>query len=172
MSSQKNPVGFGSIDSKIKIYIANTPPIDEYPDLQLIRGLSAGEILHIIQNTSNHWRKVFNVCAKMLFEWNVHQQTKNLPPTWQDYRDVHLFQSHSNEALMFTPPEFSRKDKSIHIVAGKIYGLALDLPPLMWLDKYFAVNEHFRLVVCPYPDYRQLSDARIAQLITLMKNLQ
>ncbi|RZA02245.1 MAG: hypothetical protein EOO68_09835 [Moraxellaceae bacterium] len=168
----KKSVGFGCVGSKINIYIANRPPIDNYPELDCLKGLIAGEISYISQHTSNHWRKLFNVCAKFIFDWHHQKATQDLPPTWQDYRDLHLFQPHSNESLLFSPPEFLKDDNAIHIVAGKTYAAELALPPVIWLDKYFAVNESHRLFVSPYPDYRQLSNDRIAQLINLMKNLK
>ena len=58
------------------------------------------------------------------------------------------------------------------IIAGKTYAAQLPLLPLTWLDNYFAINKEARLIVAPYPDYRQLSNERIARLITLMQALQ
>lgn len=63
---QSSKVGFGSKNAAVKIYIANRPPIDDYPYLRELRGLAAGEISHIVKNTSNHWRKAFNVYAKFV----------------------------------------------------------------------------------------------------------
>jgi hypothetical protein len=59
---------------------------------------------------------------------------------------------------------------AIHVIAGKTYAAQLDLPPLIWLDNYFAVNKEFRIIVAPYPDYRQLSNARIEYLLGLMRS--
>lgn len=161
-------IGFGSTQSHIKFYIANRPPIDDYPQLHYLRALAPGEISHIVKHTSNHWRKVFNVYAKFLFGWYVLQERKDLPGTWQEYRDLELFQPHSREALLFSAPDFFENDKSIHIIAGKIYAATLDLAPLTWLDRYFAVNQQQKLTVAPYPDYRQLSNERITRLIELV----
>lgn len=130
-----------------------------------------GELAHIVKHTSNHWRKVFNVYAKLLFDWYQSQSRKDLPNTWQAYRDLALFQPHSQEALLFSPPQFDRDEHSFHIIAGKTYAANLNLPPLIWLDAYFAINKEYRLIVSPYPDYRQLSNARIARLIELMRAL-
>lgn len=164
-------VGLGPIKSTINFYIANRPPIDNYPMLQEPRCLAMGELAHIVKHTSNHWRKVFNVYAKFLFDWHQRQNRKDLPNTWQSYRDLELFQQHSQETLLFSPPQFDRGNCSFHIIAGKTYAASLSLPSLIWLDAYFAINKEYRLIVSPYPDYRQLSNARIARLIELMSSL-
>lgn len=164
-------IGLGSQKSSINFYIANRPPIDDYPVMNELRSLARGELAHIVQHTSNHWRKVFNVYAKFLFDWYRLQGRNDLPDTWQAYRDLDLFQSHSNEALLFSSPELDKNGNGIHIIAGKTYATQLNLPPLIWLDSYFAINKEFRLIVAPYPDYRQLSNERIARLIELMKAL-
>jgi len=164
-----NPIGLGSQKSIINFYITNRPPIDDYPAMNELRDLAMGELTHIVKHTSNHWRKAFNVYAKLLFDWHHLQDRKNLPETWQAYRDIELFQSHSQEALLFSSPVFEKKNGTIHIIAGKTYASSLNLPPLLWLDTYFAINKQLRLIVAPYPDYRQLSNQRIARLIELMQ---
>lgn len=102
-----------------------------------------------------------------LFDLYTLGHYKNLPASWQAYRDEHLLQADSNEALLFSHPEFT-EDKSFHIIAGKTYAASLELPSLIWLDNYFAINQEYRLVVSPYPDYRQLSNLRITQLIEIL----
>ena len=168
---KNNFIGLGSQTSTINFYIANRPPIDDYPVLDKLRSLAMGELTHIVKHTSNHWRKAFNVYAKLLFDWYLLQGRKDLPETWQSYRDLELFHSHSQEALLFSAPVFDKKNASIHIIAGKTYASNLDLPPLIWLDTHFAINKEHRLIVAPYPDYRQLSNERIARLIELMREL-
>ncbi|MEN0037980.1 MAG: hypothetical protein AAGC78_12980 [Cellvibrio sp.] len=161
-------IGFGSPKSSINFYIANRPPIDDYPIMKEHRGLTMGEQEHIVKHTSNHWRKVFNVYAKLLFDWYQLQGRTDLPASWQAYRNLDLFQQHSYEALLFSSPQFDADNTVIHIIAGKTYAAHLNLPPLIWLDSYFAINNEHRLIVAPYPDYRQLSNERIARLIKLM----
>lgn len=165
-------IGLGSNNSCIHFYIANRPPIDDYAEQQILRGMSAGEIAHIVQNTSNHWRKVFNVYAKLLFDWYQETGKSLRVASWQAYRDQHLLQSHCSEALYFSPPALREEDTGIHIIAGKTYAARLPLPPLTWLDAHFAINAEHRLIVAPYPDYRQLSNERIARLIKLMHSLR
>lgn len=167
----KNIIGLGSSNSKINFYIANRPPFDNYPEMENFRALEAGELGYIVKHTSNHWRKVFNVYAKLLFDWYQLNDRKDLPASWQEYRDLELFQFHSQEALLFSYPELTKNMDSIHIIAGKTYAATLDSPPLIWLDSYFAINKQHRLIVAPYPDYRQLSNERIAQLIILISSI-
>ncbi|HEY0894893.1 MAG TPA: hypothetical protein VGE32_17650 [Cellvibrio sp.] len=166
---KNNLIGIGSPDSTINFYIANRPPIDNYPGMNELRSLALGELAHIVKHTSNHWRKAFNVYAKLLFDWYQLHGRKDLPSTWQAYRDLELFQAQSQEALLFSAPQLDKNNNRIHIIAGKTYAAHLDLPTLIWLDPYFAINQEFRLIVAPYPDYRQLSNERIARLIELMR---
>ena len=166
------PIGLGPTNSCINFYIANRPPIDDYPAMTELRGLAIGELAHIVQHTSNHWRKAFNVYAKLLFDWYQIQNRKNLPGTWQAYRDLELFQSQSQEALLFSSPQLDKNNSAIHIIAGKTYAASLNLPSLVWLDAHFAINKEHHLIVAPYPDYRQLSNERIARLIELMQTCQ
>lgn len=165
------PIGLGSATPEIHFYIANRPMIDHYPQLNHVQPLALGEITHIATHTSNHWRKVFNVYAKFLFDWySLHNRTK-MPRTWQDYRESELFQAHAREALLFSEPDFAQSNHNhFHIIAGKTYAATLQLPPLIWLDAHFAINKMYRVIVSPYPDYRQLSNMCIAQLIQIMRS--
>lgn len=179
-----NTVGFGVGRPKLAVYIANRPVNDHYPRLNVLQPLAPGELQSIVANNSNHWRKAFNVLAKVLWQLNWPEVTGNAASTWQDYRDQHLLQAHSEEALLFSPPVFScRACLSVpgnsakpsldqnrwHVVAGKTYAAALDLPPLTWLDAYFAINKECQLIVSPYLDYRQLSNERIKILADQLK---
>ena len=181
-------VGFGSTRFNIAIYIANRPHLEGYPSsTQLTPQLSPhlspqlqpllpGDIEYISQQTGNHWRKVFNVSAKFLFQLRTQETERSdnfsdSESSWQQFRDHSLYQQHSSEALLFSPPEFKDRD-TVHIVAGKTYARALKLENLVWLDDYFAVNEAACLVVCPYLDYRQLSNVRIETLVSIVLKLQ
>lgn len=174
-------VGFGGEGFDIAIYIANRPPIDNYPQLNCLHGLAKGELEHIVANCSNHWRKVFNVYAKFLLALQkLTQQTTSEKDTlvdalrnisrWQNYRDHQLLQIGSREALLFSPPDLTRAN-TVHIIAGKTYASELQIEvPLTWEDNYFAINRSCKLIVSPYLDYRQLSDLRIEQLANLVKS--
>lgn len=174
-------VGFGGEDFDIAIYIANRPPIDNYPQLNHFYGLAKGELEHIVANCSNHWRKVFNVYAKFLLslqtvalqtalEENETVVSSRNISRWQTYRDHQLLQTGSREALLFSPPDLTRAN-TVHIIAGKTYASELSIEvPLTWEDNYFAINRSCKLIVSPYLDYRQLSDLRIEQLANLVKS--
>ena len=164
--SDNSLIGLGAENMRLAIYIANRPLNAQYPSLITLQPLVAGELQNIVANNSNHWRKVFNVFAKILWQIQWPQSTNNTASRWQDYRDQHLLQAHSYEALLFSPPDLEAPH--IKIVAGKTYAAALSLPPLKWLDAHFAVNKAHQLIVCPYLDYRQLSNERIAKLGVLI----
>lgn len=177
--------GFGSEDAELVIYLSNRPPLDDYPSLAHVKPLLPGELAHIVANTSNHWRKVFNVYAKFLEALAWYEVVE--VGSWQKYRDTGLLQSGCREALLFSPPLFTqnapcnegRQDSQnptagkhkISIVAGKTYAAQLALPTLTWLDAYFAINREYKVIVCPYLDYRQLSNERIDRLVGLVREL-
>lgn len=158
--------GFGDAEARLAIYIGNRPPLDDYPRLAHVKPLWPGEIAHIVANTSNHWRKAFNVYAKLLDQLNWPGVSE--AGSWQAYRDQRLLQAGGDAALLFSPPDLNCSDR-VHVIAGKTYAAALSLPPLTCVDTYFAVHAESRLIVSPYLDYRQLSNARIAQLVTLIQ---
>lgn len=171
MENIHQTIGLGSTSFELAIYVANRPPLDHYPLLDHLQPMHADEIAYIVGRCSNHWRKLFNVYAKFLFELRGVNKDINCH-TWQCYRDSRLLQDHSREALLFSSPNFSAHLKSVHIVAGKTYAAQLNLPfSLDWQNKHFAINKQHKLIVCPYLDYRQLSNARIAQLVHYVKQL-
>ncbi len=75
------PIGLGAAHSDVCFYIANRPPLDDYPQLQQLRPLASGELAHIVKHTSNHWRKAFNVYAKLLHDWRQQQEGATALPT-------------------------------------------------------------------------------------------
>lgn len=175
--------GLGGKHYNLAIYIANRPPLKEYQALDHLRALEPGELHHIVSQCSNHWRKVFNVYAKFLLCLQSAQRDASreraiptpshdrLISRWQDYRDSQLLQHDSREALLFSPPNF-KQPNMVHIIAGKTYANQLDLDcSLEWLDNHFALNKRHRVIVCPYLDYRQLSNQRIEKLTELVLKL-
>jgi hypothetical protein len=164
-------MGFGNDQFSMAFYIANRPDIDSYQDLNHLHSLRPGEIDHIVEETGNHWRKIFNVSAKFAFQYlSEHSDEHELPESWQAYRDTLLYQKQCPIALLFSPPQFTTENV-VHIVAGRTYARELGLEDLIWLDEKFAMNQSQRLIVCPYLDYRQLSNARINQLSGLVSSL-
>lgn len=173
----------------VRVYIANRPPMMPYDSLAEPLPLQAGEIYSIAQYTGNHWRKIFNVYAKLMhgfFEQSVVHKwcDPRLTPlisqwqeytSWQAYRDALLLQAGSGTQLRFSKLNSSEclDGRSLNIIMGKGYaetlGFACD-PMHMVQDSYgdFAYYEQDNVLVCPYFDYRQLSNAKIDILITLM----
>lgn len=170
--------GLGDPFAQFKVYIANRPNFAKYPNIDSVTPLSAGEIHAIGQACGNGWRKVFNVYAKLVFALN----SKNIvslqnTQSWQSFREQILLQQLSNTSLLFSPPQVTQiKDKgcnTVHIIMGKTYAKLLDLPCLLtWLDHEFAINVEHNLLVCPYFDYRQLSNIKIIRLVELIMRLK
>lgn len=156
--------GVGDANYRLAFCIANRPPLDDFPSRRHIAPLLPGQLQHIVVNTSNHWRKLFNVYAKFLYALGPEP---GWPNRWQMYRDQQLLQSGSGVALLFSPPPV--ESRALHLVAGKGYARTLNLPGLVWLDACFAVAPEHRIVVTPYLDYRQLSDARIECLVDIIR---
>jgi hypothetical protein len=173
-----NTIGLGCTDFTIAVYIANKPNMLEYQQLTHITPLTLGEINAINQACGNGWRKVFNVYAKLLYALDKNNFLySEFAPTWQKYRDSFLLQPSSQTALLFSPPVISTDKESLHIICGKTYAkqlLATDqlVANFVWLDDEFAIDEAQKLVVCPYFDYRQLSNIKIEKLALLLKELK
>jgi len=173
MSNSVNNIGFGDPSFTVAVYIANLPPMPEYSHLSKVTALRDGQINTINQACGNGWRKVFNVYAKVLFALpSEHYQFAKLAPTWQQYRDSQLLQSNSHTALLFSPPQLNCRN-TLHIITGRTYAKALINQGLLtaeldWLDDEFAIDKANKLIVCPYFDYRQLSNIKIARLSQLV----
>lgn len=190
-------VGLGNSSASIIFYIKNRPPLDIYQNLNIVKPLMPGEISHICQETGNHWRKIFNVYAKLIFELSPHEFS-----TWQKLRDELLLQKHSEHCLLFSAPNLTTNLTAnltansasiphqtsdantaqapyftstnprikLHIVLGKGYAEHLNLcSDSIWLSHDFAINHKLGLIICPYFDYRQLSNIKITQLAGLIQ---
>ncbi|MCF2857776.1 hypothetical protein L1286_09855 [Pseudoalteromonas sp. SMS1] len=170
--------GFGVPNGLLAVYIENRPPLEEFKNLNKIIPLQAGEIDYINQACGNGWRKVFNVFSKFIAELKHpdHSFTK-LPggdARWQTYRDSTLLQAHSQEALLFSAPDLTQNSYNWHIIAGRTYAKQLlreqiFTHSLVWLDDEFAIDEKHNLIICPYFDYRQLSNIKITKLAALVQ---
>lgn len=168
-------IGLGDVAAKLVIHIENRPPLTEFEQLDHVRPMMDGEIAHIAQAAGNHWRKIFNVFAKLVAEWRAVDgfggRAREID--WRHYRDRQLLQSGSGEALLFTPPRLG-VDGVVNIISGKGYAESLGFP----VDQgqfsgnqfpgEFALFKSQRLIVAPYLDYRQLSDVKIRYLCQLM----
>lgn len=174
-------IGFGCTQFKIVVYIANKPNMIEYENCVAMHSMAAQEITQIGVECGNGWRKVFNVYSKLLYALDPKKFSfSRCASTWQNYRDNFLLQQGSGTALLFSPPIFSSEllaaTNTIHIISGKTYAKELINSgqlkiSLIWLDEYFAIDVAKRVIVCPYFDYRQLSNQKIEYLAELMKQL-
>lgn len=157
-------IGFGGGDASIKVFIAHRPPLDEYLSLASLNALSEGEISDIGRRCGNHWRKIFNCYAKLIFAINTYGCAR-----WQDYRDTRLLQCGSDQQLRF---DGDLSGGGVSVICGKTYAQTLALPgDLLWLDGDFAISRARRLIVCPYFDYRQLSNVKIQRLSEMVQAL-
>lgn len=174
MSNQR--IGLGDADADIQVFIANRPPLAEYQQLQTMQPLQRGDIARIASETGNHWRKIFNVYAKLIFasqqagiNGDNNQKVSGFT-RWQDLRDQQLLQADSGQALLFSPPDLSPDSTKIRLLLAKGYAQTLGLSTeLIWLDNDFALHKASGLVLCPYFDYRQLSDIKIQRLVELIE---
>ena len=150
----------------------------EYQQLTLISSLTSDEINTINSACGNGWRKVFNVYAKLLYALDKkYFDYSTLAPTWQKYRDSFLLQYNSQTALLFSPPQAATDKESLHIICGKTYarhllGTGQLAANFVWLDDEFAIDKTLNLIVCPYFDYRQLSNIKIEKLASLLRELK
>ncbi|GLS91872.1 hypothetical protein GCM10007916_29420 [Psychromonas marina] len=169
--------GFGCSQFTIAVYIANKPSMVEYENCVAMHAMTAQEITKIGIACGNGWRKVFNVYSKLLYALDSELFSfSGCAPTWQGYRDNFLLQQGSGTALLFSPPLCLPDSQTIHIISGKTYAKALInsdqlMTSLIWLDESFAIDVAKRLIVCPYFDYRQLSNQKIEYLADLIKQL-
>ena len=167
--------GIGDINADFLVYIANRPPIAPFESLQEVLCAQPGMLEDIARQCGNGWRKVFNVYAKLLFALGRDEYTSG-HDSWQSFRERSLLQKQSNSALLFSKPDFhlplTRDKVTIQIIMGKHYALSLGLPEdLIWLDNEFAISTVRKIIVCPYFDYRQLSNIKIIRLVELIKQI-
>lgn len=177
-----NDIGFGDSNFTFAVYIANRPKMFEYEQLVDIQPFSFGEIEAVNQCCGNGWRKVFNVYAKILYALESKKYDfSKMAPSWQDYREQYLLQQNSRTALLFSAPNLTfnlgRSNRGVvHIIAGKTYAKELIrsgalVDNLTWLNNEFAIDKKHNLIVCPYLDYRQLSNLKIVYLSGLLSEL-
>ncbi|MGL4475275.1 MAG: DUF6942 family protein [Shewanella sp.] len=185
-----NPQGLGDPKALLKVYIENRPQFMGLEQLNCVQPLVTGEIAAIAGACGNGWRKVFSVYAKLMFaiKYDVSRERHNYH-CWQDYRDQALLQACSDTALLFSAPldvtslplgasltEPELSTNPVHIIMGRTYAKQLIARGLItaeldWLDNEFAIDRAQRLLVCPYFDYRQLTNVKLARLAELIDSL-
>ncbi|WP_371372540.1 DUF6942 family protein [Thalassotalea aquiviva] len=166
-------VGLGCENPTLIVFSQHRPELEQYQQLTTLHNLQDSEISFIGQQTGNHWRKIFNVFAKIVFALAKTQHS-----SWQQLRDDYLLQTGSGLALLFNPKVITKLDKGIiKLVMGKTFARTIlnDQPQLseglVWIDHEFAFNPNENLIICPYFDYRQLSDKKIIRLCNLINKL-
>lgn len=169
--------GFGVSEGLVSVYIERPPPMSEYHKLNEVQALMPGEIEVINAASGNGWRKVFNVYAKFLGALKHRDHDFTNYESWQAYRDNALLQAHGQEALLFSPPNLADKRYEYHVIAGRTYAKKIlrdhiFTNSLTWVDDEFALDPVHKLVVCPYFDYRQLSNIKIAKLCGFLHELR
>jgi hypothetical protein len=168
--------GFGDEAFKVAVYIEKRPPMPAWQQLDHLHAMQPGQINEINQACGNGWRKVFNVYSKVLFALpSEFYDFAKRAPDWQTFRDEQLLQAHSQTTLLFSPPILN-KSKQLHIIAGRTYAKQLINNGLLdcqltWLDDEFAISKSSKVIVCPYFDYRQLSNIKIARLSQLVADV-
>jgi hypothetical protein len=184
--------GMGDAQASLRVWMANRPPLGLEGLTSGVHALQHGDITAISSACGNGWRKVFNVYAKLVFALphshfaHVKQAEYN---DWQSYRDQYLLRPDSHTALMFSPftcnpqpndlqrglPAISSSAtifRPIHLIMGRTYAKSLAIAErLIWLDHDFALHPEQQVIVCPYFDYRQLSNQKIIRLTELMCDL-
>lgn len=161
------PLALGDANARLRVYIANRPDFVFAHHGREICSVIDGEIAAVGNACGNGWRKVFNVYAKLLFALPDTFTFKTGFSTWQAMRDASLLQLNSNTLLSFSPP--TCEEPGLHIVMGKTYAKGLAIADsLFWLNDDFAINQQKRVIVCPYFDYRQLSNIKIDTLVGLI----
>jgi hypothetical protein len=165
-------VGLGDPQATLRVYLANRPSLEPFAYPGDVMPLADGDIAQINSHEGNHWRKIFNVFAKFLYELKF-TGTEDFS-RWQDYRDTLMLQPGSQVALCYGVPCYgapgSEAPASQIILMGKQFAEECGFfktNGAKWLDSRFAINDA-GVIVCPYFDYRQLSDERIRYLVSLL----
>ena len=169
-------IGVGSSSPRIVLHIANRPPVDGFEvfsgDNQINRPLQVSEAASIIQQTGNHWRKVFSILAKIsfaLFDTSC--------KTWQEYRDTKLLTEQGFEYLCFSPLKQTHSQVSsikhpiISIVCGFSYAQTqLDFDTLVAHERFEKLkwSEQYSCLVTPYFDWRQLNNEMLDVVINIV----
>ena len=199
-SSVIQHAGLGANQAQVNVYIGNRPNYQNLPIIEHLQALNNGDIEAINRECGNGWRKVFNVYAKLIFAWRGADATLNAQlagaecQSWQAYRDRFLLQGASQTALIFPSLDINNQSAPVdigqrhngnedvanfNIIMGRTYAKSMltastvnaQALNLHWLDQEFAIDSKARTVVCPYFDYRQLSNIKIIRLVELLMSL-
>lgn len=164
--------GLGDKNASLRVYIANRPDFADIKTLDRVRPIKQTEIADIGNHCGNGWRKVFNVYAKLIYALNAPRWCNHKDfDSWQQFRDTQLLQKGSDTSLLFSGWT-TDKAGELHLIMGRTYAKSLSLPKnLYWENDEFAICNKSKLIVCPYFDYRQLSNQKIVYLVELIRGL-
>lgn len=162
--------GLGDPQASFCVCAPNRPPYEPLLSAEGVVSLQPGDIAAVAAATGNHWRKIFNVFAKLMAEPGMPGNRLNADWSWQTLRDQWLLQAGSGTALLFTAPVACGYEQ-VRLYMGRQYAREqgfFESAGARWLNNDFAINDQ-GWIVCPYFDYRQLSDARIRALAELIR---
>jgi len=148
----------GATSAKLTLYLPN-PPTEIPPRMDL----SHPDISLLTDLNGNHWRKIFTILAKLT----------SPDENWREYRDQRLLQD--TEQISFSDTLEERN--GWHLVAGKAswqrmgFSDEMDRPyDMQPLDENGRIYIRDRIVLVPYPDYRQFPNLLIDQLRLRLHN--
>ncbi len=153
--------GFGDNSPLLVVFAPHSPPGIQSDRSGDILPLTAKDLHQLVQAGGNHWRKIFNLYAKLL-----HGLTP-LEPDWQSCREHRLLRSGSACALVFEQG-WRPEPGQLCVVMGQTYGRSLgwlENDQVLPAEHPFVQHPEQAVIVTPYFDYRQLSNARLASLI-------
>ncbi|MGP4844042.1 DUF6942 family protein [Marinobacter sp. 1Y8] len=137
----------GTADPRLVLYLPHRPnSLAEIANAPCAKALIAAN--------SNHWRKIINLLAKI---------TSPVADNWRDFRDEALFRQ---TALCFRP-ELSTTG-GWHWIGGKDnlqrFGTLHSNAQRLTRCAEVSIDTEKRLLLTPYPDYRQLSNKVVSQI--------
>ena len=149
----KEPDYLGPPQPALILYLPHRPEILD----QLVKTPDAGLLM---KNNSNHWRKIVTLLAKV-----ASPQLE-----WRSFRDNALFE---HTAMCFSAR--LREIPAWHWIGGKdnlqrftIEGL--NAKPLTNAPE-IALDAEKKILLTPYPDYRQLSNATVDEIRRALSRL-
>ena len=160
-------VGLGNCSASLRLFIGNRPALPDRLKRNAVTALQSDEMAALIAANSNHWRKIFNLYAKLSFALFANTQT----PSWQHYRDQKLLQADSKQALLFSGWSMALTDAPVvNLICGKGYADTLGvLENAEDLGDGFFLPPVKRTLITPYFDYRALSNAKLAWLVNWLQ---
>ncbi|WP_127556129.1 DUF6942 family protein [Saccharospirillum alexandrii] len=159
-----NATGLGDASPSIVVCAPHRPPSLKPNQPNQLLPLAGDDLHRLVQGSGNHWRKIFNLYAKLLHGLTPRE------PDWQTCREQRLLQAGSACALVFEH-KWVPEPGQLCVVMGQTYGRSLG-----WLadDQVlpavhpFVQHPEQAVIVTPYFDYRPLSNARLASLVQLI----